>query len=94
MKTIMVCIKQRLGYNPSCAGRGSVALAAHLEQSIAEKGYPVHVHRFNCLGLCEAGPNMKVVGGELFHHVTLADLPAILADALASDDVPPPVGLA
>lgn len=78
----MVCIKRRFGQQPSCAGRGSEALAAELEAMIAARSCAVQVHRFPCLGLCEAGPNMKVVGGELFHRVSAADLPAILQSAL------------
>ncbi|WP_269530838.1 (2Fe-2S) ferredoxin domain-containing protein [Chitinimonas sp. BJYL2] len=82
MKTIMVCIKQRLAGNSSCAGRGSVALANALEAQIASQALPLRVHRFPCLGLCELGPNMKVVGGDMFHHVAEADLPAIIAAAM------------
>jgi NADH:ubiquinone oxidoreductase subunit E len=84
MKTIMVCIKRRFN-QPSCAASGSEALAARLEALIAESGIAARVHRFPCLGLCELGPNMKVVGGDIFHHVCEADLPAILA----SDALPP-----
>ncbi|GAB3244918.1 (2Fe-2S) ferredoxin domain-containing protein [Chitinimonas naiadis] len=85
MKTIMVCIKQRFDPNPSCAARGSEALATLLETEIARQNLPVRVHRFPCLGLCEYGPNMKIIGGELFHHVNEADLPAILQSALHDD---------
>jgi NADH:ubiquinone oxidoreductase subunit E len=82
MNAIMVCIKRRYGDQPSCAGRGSEALAIRLEQLIAERQCAARVHRFPCLGMCEVGPNMKVVGGDLFHHVTADDLPAILQSAL------------
>ncbi|QNM94793.1 (2Fe-2S) ferredoxin domain-containing protein [Chitinimonas koreensis] len=85
MKTIMVCIKRRYAPNPSCAARGSEALAARLEAEIAARGLPLRVHRFPCLGMCEDGPNMKIVGGELFHHVGEAELPAVLAAALDDD---------
>lgn len=82
MKTIMVCIKRRFAHQPSCAARGSEDLARQLEALIEEAGAPVKVHRFPCLGMCEEGPNMKVVGGDLFHHVDLAALPAVLAACL------------
>lgn len=78
----MVCIKQRFDPQPSCAARGGAALAEGLEARIAERGLAVRVHRFPCLGMCEYGPNMKVVGGELYHHVTEPDLDTILAEAL------------
>ena len=81
MNTIMVCIKRRFTHQESCAARGSEALAAKLEAAIVEGGLTVRVHRFPCLGMCEYGPNMKVVGGELFHHVCEADLPKILEAA-------------
>ncbi len=82
MNTIMVCIKRRFSHQPSCAGRGSEALAAMLEACIEQQGLPLHVHRFPCLGMCEIGPNMKVVGGDIFHHVSAADLPSVIAAAL------------
>lgn len=87
MKTIMVCIKRRFGKNPSCAARGSEALAVLLEQQLAQAGHRNRVHRFPCLGMCEVGPNIKVVGGDLFHQVGEDDLPAILAEALQDDVV-------
>ena len=82
MKTIMICIKRRSPHQPSCAGRGSEALALALERRIAEQALPLKVHRFPCLGLCEAGPNMKVVGGDLFHYVQEADFNMVLQSAL------------
>jgi NADH:ubiquinone oxidoreductase subunit E len=81
MNTIMVCIKRRFSGQPSCAARGSEALAAILETMIADAGADVRVHRFPCLGMCEVGPNMKVVGGDMYHHVDQARLPEILAEA-------------
>jgi len=82
MITIMVCIKRRFDHQPSCAARGSEALANQLEADIAACSAPVRVHRFACLGMCEEGPNMKVVGGDMFHGVTAEQLPAILQSAL------------
>lgn len=82
MKTLMVCIKHRPTCEASCAQRGSLALVEQLEALIAQRKLPLRVHRFACLGLCELGPNVKVVGGDLFHQVGAADLPAILQAAL------------
>ncbi|MBV8466830.1 MAG: (2Fe-2S) ferredoxin domain-containing protein [Burkholderiales bacterium] len=82
MKTIMVCIKQRFDHQPSCAARGSLALATKLEEEIAARDLPLRIHRFPCLGMCEVGPNMKVVGGDLFHEVCGADLESVIQSAL------------
>lgn len=82
MKTIMVCVKQRNDTQPSCAARSSAVLAALLEQQIAADKLPLRVQRFSCLGLCDSGPNMKVVGGDLFYGVSADDLPSIIASAL------------
>ncbi|WP_223879140.1 (2Fe-2S) ferredoxin domain-containing protein [Chitinimonas arctica] len=80
----MVCIKRRFEDQPSCAGRGSEALACRLEAEIASQALPLKVQRFPCLGLCEIGPNIKVVGGDLYHRVDEAALPAILSEALGT----------
>lgn len=85
MNTIMVCIKRRFGKHPSCAARGSELLADALERSIAQQQLPISVHRFPCLGMCEYGPNMKIVGGELYHQVDAAQLPTIVQAALQDD---------
>ncbi len=82
MKTIMVCIKRRFDYQPSCAARGSEALAKKLEEEIAARDLPLRVHRFPCLGMCEEGPNMKVVGGDIFHAVGEAELEGVIQAAL------------
>jgi len=82
MKTIMVCVKQRNDKQPSCAARASATLALQLEQQIAAAKLPLRVQRFSCLGLCDAGPNIKIVGGDLFYGVSPAELPKIIACAL------------
>jgi NADH:ubiquinone oxidoreductase subunit E len=82
MNTIMVCNNRRHASRPSCAQRGGDALATWLESEIAARGLSLRITRFPCLGMCEIGPNIKVVGGEMFHQAVEADLPAILQAAL------------
>ncbi|NHQ86425.1 (2Fe-2S) ferredoxin domain-containing protein [Iodobacter sp. HSC-16F04] len=80
MKTIAICVNRRLNGQPSCAARGSEALAQALE--IATKMHAdIRIIRLPCMGACEAGPNVKVAGGDLYHGVDLAMLPLILEEA-------------
>jgi (2Fe-2S) ferredoxin len=79
-KIVTVCINRRSNPDaPSCGARGGVEIAQALETAITERGVPVLVERFNCLGMCERGPNLKLSpGGEFCHGVHLEDLPELL----------------
>ena len=78
--TVIVCVNRRLGHDkPSCAGRGSEAIADALEAAAAGTG--VRVTRLKCFGRCAEGPNVRVRGGRFFRGATLDDVPAILAEA-------------
>jgi (2Fe-2S) ferredoxin len=79
-KTVTVCVNYRVNPDaPSCGARGGVEIAAALEAAIAERGLPVAVERFNCLGQCNFGPNLKLSpGGEFCQGVRLEDLPQLL----------------
>lgn len=65
---LIICINRRNGpHSPSCAARGSEALAERLEQALAGC---VEIERVHCLGECESGPNMRLApGGPLFQGV-------------------------
>lgn len=80
LKTVTVCINRRLSPDkPSCGARGGVEIAAALQAAVAERGLPVSVDTFYCLGCCEQGPNLKLSpGGEFLHDVHLEDLPQLL----------------
>ncbi|KAF0813027.1 hypothetical protein IGB42_02423 [Andreprevotia sp. IGB-42] len=82
MQRIAICINRRFGHNTSCAQRGSVALADAFEAAIAARGLSLKVMRLPCMGACEIGPNVKEVGGDIWHEVSEADIPRIL-DELA-----------
>ncbi|MDW5416593.1 (2Fe-2S) ferredoxin domain-containing protein [Iodobacter sp. CM08] len=79
MKTITVCVNRRLSGQASCAARGSETLAQALE-NIALSQPDLRIMRLPCMGACEEGPNVKVVGGDLYHGVTLAMLQKILQE--------------
>lgn len=79
-KTLAVCINRRFGGDiPSCAERGSEALADALEKGIAERRINARIERMTCFGYCQKGPNMRLVpgGGPFLHGVTADQIPAI-----------------
>lgn len=80
--TLAICVNRRYGIDrPSCAGRGSIAIADSLEREIADQRLNVAVERVICFGYCSQGPNLRLYpGGARYLEVTPADLPAILAD--------------
>ncbi len=79
-KIVTVCIHWRANPNvPSCARRGGVVIADQLEKEIAARRLPVHLERFECLGQCDRGPNVKLSpGGEFCHGVDVEDIPGLL----------------
>lgn len=80
IKTVTVCINRRASPDtPSCGARGGEEIAAALQAAVAERGLPISVEIFRCLGRCEQGPNLKLSpGGEFLHDVHLEDLPQLL----------------
>ena len=84
-RTILVCINRRLGHDkPSCAARGSEALARALEAAAAGTG--LTVTRLKCFGRCAEGPNVRIHGGRFFRGAGVQDVPRIVAEALHADD--------
>jgi NADH:ubiquinone oxidoreductase subunit E len=82
--TVLVCVNRRLGYDaPSCAGRGSEAIAEALEAAAA--GTRVTVTRLKCFGRCGEGPNVRIRGGRFFRGATLEDVPAVISEALEAE---------
>ncbi len=79
MKTIVVCTNFRPSTTqPSCARRGSEALAEWLETEIGERGLQARVERSVCLGHCPAGPNVRLLGKEFFHEASREKLIPLL----------------
>ncbi len=68
-KKVIVCVKHRTSaHQPSCAAKGSEALAKQIEQIITSKGLMLSVERFKCLGCCDQGINIKLVPEGPFLH--------------------------
>ena len=80
LTTLVICINRRLSADmPSCAARGSVARAEALERGVEERQIDVRVERMTCLGLCDVGPNLRLVpGGAFFSRVAAEDVPEVL----------------
>jgi len=61
-KKVIVCVKHRISaHQPSCAAKGSEALAKEIETFIASRCLMLKVERFKCLGACDQGINIKLV---------------------------------
>ncbi|MBF0422316.1 MAG: (2Fe-2S) ferredoxin domain-containing protein [Magnetococcales bacterium] len=89
----IVCVKQRDGSVPSCAERGSVALADQLMQIIKEKNLNIGLVKIQCLGQCANGPNMRLApGGEFFHRVEQKDLDRIVGKMIEFSQANPSLG--
>jgi NADH:ubiquinone oxidoreductase subunit E len=74
-----VCVNMVRGANrPCCGGGGSLDLLAQIEAGVRERHLNVQVERIVCLNKCLVGPNMRIIGGEIFSHVTAGDVPGIL----------------
>ncbi|OAM51892.1 hypothetical protein A7981_08680 [Methylovorus sp. MM2] len=85
MKKIIVCVKSRASqHQPSCAARGSEAIADQLEQLIINSKLAIQIERFKCLGCCEQGPNMRLAPfGKFYHQMTQDDLPSLMLELAA-----------
>lgn len=79
MIEVLICVNRSLrGDLPSCAARGSEAIADAVEQGIKERNLDVSVERIRCFGQCSKGPNIRILGEAFRHHVTEADIPDVL----------------
>jgi len=79
-EVIIVCIHHRANPDvPSCGARGAEAIASRLAHELDARGLPLRLERFDCLGKCELGPNLKISpGGDFCHGVTLNSIPQLL----------------
>lgn len=78
---LMVCTNRRFGgTKPSCAARGSVAIADAVEQAFAERDLDILVTRSVCQNACERGPSLRLLPGpKLFLGLELKDVPNLVA---------------
>lgn len=82
MKKVIVCVNYRANPNqPSCAARGSEAIAQCIEAEVTKRNLAVGVERFNCLGQCARGPNVRLApDGQFFNGLTKQDIPALMIE--------------
>lgn len=79
--TVYVCTNMRMGGN-SCANQKSKAVLRALQVRADERavagGEHVAVRPSVCMGYCDEGPNVKIMGGALLHNVRIEDLDRVL----------------
>lgn len=82
---LVVCINRRIDENkPSCAARGSEALALLLAAEIARRGLAAELREVYCLGRCEHGPNLRITpGGKTYRGVDGQAVEEIMKDLAA-----------
>ena len=82
---LFVCVNRRPDGTPkgSCAARGAVEIHAALKEQLKETGLArleARACTASCLDVCWAGPTIAVEpDGYFYGHVTLADVPEIVA---------------
>ena len=93
---MLICINRRYrGDQPSCAQRGSEALADAIEAGVAARRIDIKVERIKCLAQCTKGPTVRLApGGRFMLGTTLGDVQAILDElertcGIRDDDGPP-----
>ncbi len=98
--TVLICVNRRFKDDePSCAARGSVAIAEAIERGVRERRIDIVTERFICFGQCDKGPTVKLAPGDFILGTTLDMVDGIL-DQLetacgnkAEEDAGPPVHL-
>ena len=80
---LMICINRRFRTDePSCAGRGSEALADRLEKEIQSRGINLTVERSICMGYCRTGPTIRLApGGKFYLKPSDNEIAALLDEA-------------
>jgi (2Fe-2S) ferredoxin len=69
-----ICVNRRFGSDrPSCGTRGSEAIADAIEAGVRDRGIDVTIERIVCFGMCNDGPNMRLVPGGAFHKAVEMD---------------------
>jgi len=79
---ILICVNRRFNTDePSCAARGSFAIAEAIEKGVRDRGIAIEVERFICFGQCTRGPTVKLAPGDFILGASPDMVPGIL-DAL------------
>ena len=80
MQKLLVCTNYRANPSkPSCGARGSKALLSHLSQALQQQNVNITAAEVQCLGLCEIGPNVRLMpNGAFFNHVSAVSFDEII----------------
>jgi len=98
---LMICVNRRFRMDePSCAARGSEAVADYLEEQIRIRRIDIKIERSVCMGHCRTGPTIRLApGGRFIHGPDEDQLPEIvdelerLCGTRSDDPDGPPVHL-
>ncbi len=84
-KTILICVNRRFDSDePSCAARGSFAIAEAIERGVRDRRIDIAVERFICFGQCTKGPTVKLAPGDFILGTTPDMVAGILDDLEAA----------
>jgi (2Fe-2S) ferredoxin len=77
---LWICVNRRYGGPlPSCAARGSHAIADAFERAFAERGLDIKVTRSPCQSACDKGPSVRLIPGPVLYYGTMIDdVPAVV----------------
>lgn len=76
---ILICVNRRFqGDEPSCAARGSVAIAEAIESGVLARRIDIEVERVLCFGHCHKGPTVKLAPRDFVFGTTLDMVDGIL----------------
>lgn len=80
MKSLLICTHHRNNPNqPSCGARGAQTIKQAFADAVASENLKLGIVEIQCLGECEAGPNMRLIpSGPVFHHVELEQVPTVI----------------
>lgn len=82
---LLICINRRFRSDqPSCAQRGSEAIAEALEKGVAERRINAKIERIKCLGQCTRGVTVRFAPGGRFNLETAMDDVPLILDELES----------
>ena len=80
---LLICVNRRYNANaPSCAARGSLAIAEAIEQGVRERAIDIVVERIICLGQCTKGPTLRMAPGGRFILGTTGEMVGGILDEL------------
>ena len=81
MQKLLVCTNYRANpTKPSCGARGSKVLLSDLSQLLQQQNVAIIAEEVQCLGVCEMGPNLRLMpNGAFFNHVSVDSFEEIVA---------------